>query len=416
MLKLQRRFIYGLVLSCWACSSRGEKDRQPINDLQPTVILISLDGFRWDYLDKFPTPTLKKLAASGVRAKALIPAFPTKTFPNHYTIVTGLYPAHHGIVANSMFDPEFDAKFSLSKREAVSDGRWWEGEPLWVTAEKQNQHSGILFWPGSEAEIGGVRPTYWKVYDDNFLNSARVDTVLAWLDLPIKRRPTFFTLYFSEVDNAGHRHSPESPEVKRAVQSIDQLLGRLLSGLEARGLEARVNLVIVSDHGMAATTLDRVIYLDDYLNLNKINIVDWNPVMAVRPREMSEDQIYQKLVHAHPHLQIYRKTEIPERWHYRDHRRIAPIIGIADEGWTISRHGMKNLAERLYTTGEHGYDNQLAVMRAIFIAHGPAFKSGLVVEPFQNIHIYNLICDILKLQPAPNDGNLDSVRVMLRQD
>jgi len=381
---------------------------------QQAVILISLDGFRWDYPDKFPAPNLQQLAKNGVRAKAMIPAFPTKTFPNHYTIVTGLYPAHHGIVANTMYDPEFDAKFSLSNRDAVSDGRWWEGEPLWVTAEKQNQRSGILFWPGSEAKIAGVRPTHWKVYDDDFPNPARVDTVLAWLDLPAKRRPTFLTLYFSDVDNAGHHHSPDSPEVKNAIQDVDQLLGRLMDGLKARGIKNRVNLVIVSDHGMTPVTPDRVIYLDDYLDLNKVNIVDWNPVVAVRPREMNEDEIYHKLANAHPNLQVYRKHEIPARFHYQNHRRIAPIIGIADDGWTISRHGMRNTAERLHTTGEHGYDNQLAVMRAIFIAHGPAFKSGLVVEPFQNIHLYSLICEILKLQPARNDGDLDSVRVMLK--
>jgi len=381
---------------------------------QQAVILISLDGFRWDYPDKFPAPNLQQLAKNGVRAKAMIPAFPTKTFPNHYTMVTGLYPAHHGIIANTMYDPEFDAKFSMSNRDAVKDGRWWGGEPLWVTAEKQNQRSGVLFWPGSEAEIAGVRPTYWKVYDDDFPNPARVDTVLAWLDLPAKRRPTFLTLYFSDIDNAGHRHAPESPEVKNAIQDVDQLLGRLMNGLKARGIKNRVNLVIVSDHGMTPVTPDRVIYLDDYLDLNKVNIVDWNPVVAVRPREMNEDRIYQKLANAHPHLQVYRKNEIPARFHYQNHRRIASIIGIADAGWTISRHGLRNTAERLHTTGEHGYDNQLAVMRAIFIAHGPAFKSGLVIEPFQNIHIYSLICEILKLQPARNDGDLDSVRVMLK--
>jgi len=397
-----------------ACSPRAKKNRPSINDLRPTVILISIDGFRWDYLDKFSAPTLKKLAGNGVRAQAIIPAFPTKTFPNHYTIVTGLYPAHHGIVANTMYDPEFDAKFSLSKRDAVSDGRWWEGEPLWVAAEKQNQRSGILFWPGSEAEIAGVRPTYWKVYDDDFPNRARVDTMLAWLDLPTRRRPTFFTLYFSDVDNAGHRHSPESPEVKNAIRNVDQIIGRLMNGLKVRGLDHRVNLIIVSDHGMTPVTRDRVIFLDDYLDLNKVNVVDWNPVAAIRPREMNKDEIYQKLANAHPHLQVYRKHEIPARFHYQNNRRIAPIICIADEGWTIKQRDTKNAAERAYTTGEHGYDNQLAAMRAIFIAHGPAFKSGLVVEPFQNIHLYHLMCAILKLQPARNDGDLDSVRVMLR--
>jgi predicted AlkP superfamily pyrophosphatase or phosphodiesterase len=317
-------------------------------------------------------------------------------------------------VANTMYDPEFDAKFSMSNRAAVQDGRWWGGEPVWVTAEKQGQISATLFWPGSEADILGVRPAYWKVYDDDFPNAARVDTVLAWLDLPVKRRPTFLTLYFSDVDHAGHDHGPDSPEVKTAVRNIDALLGRLLAGLEKRKIFDRVNIIIVSDHGMTTVTSERVIYLDDYLDLDKVNIVDWNPVVALRPREMSEDEIFQKLARAHPHLQVYRKNEIPARLHYQNHRRLAPIIGIADDGWKISSHGTRKTREGFYTTGEHGYDNQLAAMRAIFIAHGPAFKSGLVVEPFQNIHIYNLICRILGLRPAPNDGSLDSVRVMLK--
>jgi ectonucleotide pyrophosphatase/phosphodiesterase family protein 5 len=202
--------------------------------------------------------------------------------------------------------------------------------------------------------------------------------------------------------------------VKTAIRDIDALLGRLFAGLEKRKIFDRVNLIIVSDHGMTTVTSERVIYLDDYLNLDKVNVVDWNPIVAVRPREMSEDEIYQKLAGAHPHLQVYRKNEMPARLHYQKHRRIAPIIGIADDGWKISHHGMRNTLEGLYTSGEHGYDNQLVAMRAIFIAHGPALKSGLVVEPFQNIHIYNLICRILGLQPAPNDGSIDSVRVMLK--
>jgi predicted AlkP superfamily pyrophosphatase or phosphodiesterase len=416
MTKTHRLFIAFLLIvsSISGCFYHSSQNAPRSNGLKPTVILISVDGFRWDYLDQFKAPVMQRLAKNGVRAKAMIPVFPTKTFPNHYSIVTGLYPAHHGIVANTMYDPEFDARFSLSDREAVRDSRWWGGEPLWVTAEKQHQRSGILFWPGSEAAIMGVRPAYWKEYDDDFPNAARVDTVLNWLDLPAARRPTFLTLYFSEIDDAGHRHNPISSEVQKAVRRIDRVLGRLVKGLEGRGIFEQVNLIIVSDHGMAAVEPGQVIFLDDYLDLEKARVVDWNPVLAVRPGQMSEDEIYQVLAKAHPHLQVYRKAELPERLRYSQHRRIAPIIGIAGDGWKISRRETKNTAEDFRATGDHGYDNQLASMRAIFIARGPAFKTGLVTAPFQNIHLYHLICAILKLQPAPNDGNLDSVRVMLR--
>ncbi|MGH7453098.1 MAG: ectonucleotide pyrophosphatase/phosphodiesterase, partial [bacterium] len=173
-------FLFVIVWGISACYHHTDKSSSRINDLKPTVILISLDGFRWDYLEKVELPNFQRLIKTGVRARAMIPAFPTKTFPNHYTIVTGLYPEHHGIVANTMYDPEFDAKFSMSNRDAVKDGRWWGGEPVWVTAEKQGQISATLFWPGSEADISGIRPAHWKVYDDDFPNAARVDTVLAW--------------------------------------------------------------------------------------------------------------------------------------------------------------------------------------------------------------------------------------------
>ncbi|MDZ7266658.1 MAG: ectonucleotide pyrophosphatase/phosphodiesterase [candidate division KSB1 bacterium] len=381
-----------------------------ITDLAPTVILISIDGFRHDYLDRAAAPNLQRLARNGVRAHGMIPAFPSKTFPNHYTLVTGLYPEHHGIVSNTMLDPEGKARFRISDRAAVEDSRWWGGEPLWVTAQKQGQLTATYFWVGSEAEILGTRPAYWKRYAHNTPNRARVAQVLAWLDLPKPQRPTLITLYFSTVDEAGHEFGPDSPEVMQAVAAIDTVIGTLLEGLAARDIFQQVNLIIVSDHGMAATSAGRVIHLDDYLDLQQVDVIDWTPVLALLPRPGEEEAVYQKLKGAHPHLQVYRKAEVPERFHFRGHRRIMPIIGLADEGWTISTRG-RNRRPR---GGDHGYDNLLPSMRATFIAHGPAFKSQLQVAPFQNIHVYNLACEILHLVPAPNDGSLDSVRTMLK--
>lgn len=382
-----------------------------IKDLASTVILISIDGFRHDYLDKAVAPNLQRLAQNGVRALGMIPAFPSKTFPNHYTIVTGLYPEHHGIVSNTMYDPERNARFRISDRAAVEDSRWWGGEPLWVTAQQQGKISATYFWVGSEAEILGVRPAYWKRYEHNTPNSARVAQVLAWLDLPQPQRPRLITLYFSSIDDVGHEFGPDSPELIQAVGELDAVIGELVRGLEARDIFDRVNLIIVSDHGMAATSAERVIYLDDYLDLQQVDVIDWTPVLALLPRPGQEEAVYQKLKGAHPHLQVYRKAEIPERFHYGRHPRIMPIIGLADEGWTISTRS----GRRGPRGGDHGYDNLLPSMRATFIAHGPAFKAKLRVAPFQNIHVYNLVCEILRLRPAPNDGSLDSVRTMLKE-
>ncbi|MDZ7307740.1 MAG: ectonucleotide pyrophosphatase/phosphodiesterase [candidate division KSB1 bacterium] len=266
-----------------------------ITDLAPTVILISIDGFRHDYLDRAAAPNLQRLARNGVRAHGMIPAFPSKTFPNHYTLVTGLYPEHHGIVSNTMLDPEGKARFRISDRAAVEDSRWWGGEPLWVTAQKQGQLTATYFWVGSEAEILGTRPAYWKRYAHNTPNRARVAQVLAWLDLPKPQRPTLITLYFSTVDEAGHEFGPDSPEVMQAVAAIDTVIGTLLEGLAARDIFQQVNLIIVSDHGMAATSAGRVIHLDDYLDLQQVDVIDWTPVLALLPRPGEEEAVYQKL-------------------------------------------------------------------------------------------------------------------------
>jgi predicted AlkP superfamily pyrophosphatase or phosphodiesterase len=378
------------------------------------VILVSIDGFRYDYLDRYPAPNLHRIMAAGVRAP-LVPVFPTKTFPNHYSIVTGLFPEHHGVVENTMYDPVFDTVFRISDSEAVTDARWWGGEPLWVTAQRQGQIAAAFFWPGTEAAIEGVRPRYWKRYDVRVPDSTRVRQVLDWLSLPEADRPTFVTLYFSAVDHAGHEFGPDSPEVAARVLQVDSAMGWLLQGLQVQGRRS-VNVIVVSDHGMARTTPDSVIALDAYVSRRLLQrVTGGSPVMGLWPQPGMLDSAYRSLRGKHPHLSVWKRAEIPERFHYRDHRRIPPLIALADIGWSLAlgRQDVVDHPER-FRGGAHGYDDTVSAMRALFLAQGPAFRSGVVAPPFRNIHVYALLSRIMGLTPAANDGSLDSTMNLLR--
>lgn len=404
--------LVGLALLAGCSNGRSPQPSEP--KLAPTVILVSLDGVRWDYLDLYEAPNLQALAAEGVRARRLTPVFPTKTFPNHYSTVTGLYAENHGIVSNTMYDPEFDAGFSLSNREAIADARWWGGEPLWVTAEKQGQIAATFFWPGSETAVQGVRPTYWFEYDGRIPGAQRVDQVLDWLELPSAERPTFITLYFSDVDGAGHRHGPNAPEVAAAVAHVDSLMGILVDGLTERGLRDRVNVIVTSDHGMVETSEDRVIIIDDFFDPDDAHIVDHSPVLMMYPPEGRDAGSVVAALDAHPHVVAYTKEDIPARLHIANHRRTPPILALADEGWEFSARERYVENPSRFNGGAHGYDNALESMGGIFIAQGPAFKRGIVTDPFINIHVYELVAEILGLDAAPNDGDLDAVDHLLK--
>jgi predicted AlkP superfamily pyrophosphatase or phosphodiesterase len=372
----------------------------------PIVVLVSFDGWRWDYLEKADTPNLHALAARGVRAEALVPAFPSKTFPNHYTIVTGLFPEHHGITSNTMVDEEIGERFSMSAATA-RDRRWWGGEPLWVTAVRQGRRATSMFWPGSDVEIGGVRPNEWRVYDGGVPNESRVEQVLAWLSEPASRRPSFITLYFSDVDSAGHDYGPSAPETYAAARKLDAHLGELVAGIRARGLDNAVTLIVVSDHGMSQLSPDRRIFLDDYLDMLTVDIVDWSPVAQLWPRSGSPEIIYRALHGRHPALKVYRKQEMPPELHFSAHPRIAPVLGLADDGWVITTRDRfaQQQAQGRVQAGDHGYPPSVRSMHGLFIAAGPALRRGIVVPAFDNIHLYEFMCRILGLKPAKNDGD-----------
>jgi predicted AlkP superfamily pyrophosphatase or phosphodiesterase len=393
-----------------------------ITDLRPTVILVSIDGCRYDYIEKYQPPNLRSLARAGVQAKWMTPSFPSKTFPNHYTIVTGLYPQNNGIVENSVYDASTGVTFSMSNREEVQNGRWWLGEPIWITAEKQGQKTAPYFWPGSEAKISGSWPTYWKPYDGKVPDDARVDTILSWLDLPLGQRPTFLTLYFSDVDNAGHEFSPDSTETRDAVLKVDSELGRLIEGLKARGIFSQINLIIVSDHGMATQDPKNTIILDELFDTSLAEKVLWTAeIVSIFPKQGKETAIFKTLKAKLPsHAKVYRKAEMPARFHYSNSPRIAPLLVLPAEGWTLTTRERFEEAKAKGRSnglrGGHGYDNALTSMRAIFIAHGSAFKKDLLIEPFENVQVYNVMAKVLGLKPAPNDGNDSVVKAALAND
>jgi predicted AlkP superfamily pyrophosphatase or phosphodiesterase len=279
--------------------------------------------------------------------------------------------------------------------------------------ERQGKKAASYFWVGSDIKINGRFPTWYRTYDGRVPNATRVQTVLDWLSMPPDAGPVFVSTYFSEVDEAGHHYGPGAPEVDAAIARVDSAVGALLDGLAARGLTDRVNVVVVSDHGMAPLAPDRVIYLDDYVDLAKVTIIDGSPVGALVPAAGYEAEAYARLKNAHPHMQVYRKGEVPSRFHFNAHDRITPLIALADEGWTMTTHAAVGRTG-LPKGGNHGFDNALPSMGALFVAAGPEFRRGAVVPPFHNIHVYDLLAGLLGVTPAPNDGSPDSTRSLLR--
>ena len=374
---------------------------------RPPLILVSIDGFRADYLGRGLSPNLAALAAGGVRADRMIPSFPSITFPNHYTLVTGLYPDHHGVIANGFEDPKVSAApFRMASKEPA----WWsQALPIWVTAERQGVKAGLMFWPGSEVAFDGAYASHWAPYDRTLPAEARVDRILAWLDLPPDQRPGFFTLYFEAVDSAGHAQGPDSPEVDRAIGVVDRAIGRLVDGLKARGLAA--NLIVVADHGMAKVPLGHEVQLDRLVDASAIHVVFQDAVAGVDLAPTPAGAAARRaLLAPHPHFSCWGKAQVPERFHYGSNPRVPEVVCLAETGWLIEARGD---LRRALIRGEHGYDNQDPAMGALFIANGPAFRQGLVVAPFPNVDVYPLMTSLLGLTPRPNDGRLADLEPIL---
>jgi len=372
---------------------------------KPYVILVSIDGFRYDYAERYKTTNILAVRDNGAAAASMIPSFPSVTFPNHISITSGLYPEHHGIVGNSFYDPVRKEMYTM--RNSATDGSWYGGTPLWVLAEQQGVHAASMFWPTADAEIQGVRPSYWKLYDTAFPNEQRVKQVIEWLTLPAERRPHFITLYFSDVDTAGHRFGPETTETRDAAQRVDQMIGKLREGVEPLGLP--VNLILVSDHGMQTVTEGEV-DLTTFVDQSKMRVVLEGPLAFIYGRDgESVEKAYAAMKGKSPRFDVFRRAETPASWHFNENPRSGDLIAIVNQAamFTISRAELAEKKRRDPPRGEHGYDPlKFKTMHAIFYAIGPNVKPRAHIDSFENVNVYPFIAKILGLKlPEKLDGS-----------
>jgi len=375
------------------------------------VVLVSLDGFRWDYAKKMGARHLLALGRQGVWApEGMLPSYPSFTFPNHYAIATGLYPEHNGLVANGFYDPEKNARYAIADATAVTDGSWYNGIPLWSLAESQGMRSACFFWPGSEARIAGYQPTYYLHFDDKVDDEARIDQVIAWLKLPEADRPHFITLYYSEPDHAGHQFGPDAAETKAAVLKVDGLIGKLKTGLDTTHLP--IDLVVVSDHGMIKTEGGWVT-LDQFADLSGFEAAG---TLLYGKTEEDRARVYNQLKKASEKFVAYRRKDVPAGLNYSQNPREGDPVIVLTGPYAVRAHGPQaGVEDRAPTAGMHGLDpRKFPEMKASFFAEGPDIAAGKTVVPFENVNLYPWIAHMLGLRVPKSDGSLNILAGTLR--
>ena len=381
---------------------------------KPYVILISADGFRADFTEKYEASFLQTISKKGVRAKFMQPSYPSVTFPNHYTIVTGLYPSHHGLVDNTYIDVATGKQYSMGNKKMVSEGKWYGGTPLWVLAEQQKMISASFFWVASEADIQGIKPTYHYIYNEQTTIGKRIQTVKDWLSLPEERRPHLITLYFPDVDHDAHTYGPEDPRVKKSVQFVDSSINALQKALAPLNLP--INYVFVSDHGMTTVDVDNTIGLPAAVDKNDFNVPWGDALLHLYAKDTSKIESTYQALKQDNRFTTYKLDETPDYWHYKKsddwHNRLGDLILVPK-----SIHQVFNLGTRKPTPGKHGFDNKEVEMRASFMAWGPAFKKGLLIEGFENVHVYPLVANILglKVDEQKIDGKFEVLSATLKK-
>jgi len=395
-------------------SGPGAGRNDPRHLDKPYVVMVSFDGFRHDYIEMFNTPNFDRVAAEGARAEGLIPVFPSLTFPAHYSIATGVYPGSHGLVANTFYDRELDRFYSLSDRETVEDGQWYGGEPIWVTAEKQGMASAAFYFVGTEADVQGIRPSRWKRFDPIVPNRERVDTVLTWLALPAETRPHMVSLYFAEVDYAGHRFGPRGiPEVAEAVDLVDRALGRLLDGIEALPHGDAVYVVLVSDHGMSNVRPNGHYALDNIADMSGARLTSGGTVgiLHVEGSDARIEELRASLDEGMPHARVYRTREAPPELHVNGHPRFGDLVVVPEEGYTIGI-GPRRGSSR----GMHGWSPSYPSMHGIFLVKGPGIEPGTRLPRIEGVDIYPFMARVLELEPAEGiEGDPGALAALARR-
>lgn len=378
---------------------------------KPYVVLVSLDGFRYDYTKKYSAPNIAAMAAKGASAPdGMIPSYPSTTFPNHLALITGLYPEHHGIVANTFYDSARQQRYTYGDNETVRDGSWYSGVPLWSLAEQNQMRAACYFWPGSEAQIAGKRPSYYLKFDPTIPNDQRIEQVLAWLRLPAAQRPHFITLYMAEVDGAGHEHGPDSKETADAVKFVDMEVGKLIAGLDA--LHLPIDLFVLADHGMESTS-GGWITLDKFADLSQFKSA--GPLMYA-PNAADAEKAYQSLKGASDKFKVYRRADVPAELHYASNPRAGDPVVVAAGPYSIrARAPASGEPDKPPSVGQHGYDPHLMPsMKALFVATGPDIRAGVTVQPFENVNVYPLIARILGLPIGKTDGDAKLLEGILK--
>jgi len=377
---------------------------------QPYLIILSLDGFRWDYCDHANTPVLDSLAKAGTKSESLKPCFPTKTFPNHYSIATGLYPDNHGIVLNGFYATDLNKSYAVRDREAVTNGEFYGGNPIWNVAESQNVKTATLFWVGASAAVNGQRPTYWSTYVDGLPLDSRIDSIYTWLSKPEKHRPHLIMWYYKEPDGVGHNYGPESPEIIIEVEKLDAFVGDFFTEMRKLKNFDQLNFIVLSDHGMAQLSPQKEIYISQIIDTNNIEFVNGgNPIMNIKVKDGKLDKVYNELLGANENYKVWKHGEVPANFHYGNNIRTQDITVVANPNWSLY------FKDKGYSSkGTHGYSNDLKDMHAIFFAAGPAFKENYIHPTFNNIDIYSLVGEVLDIEVPENDGDVNNIKGMLK--